>query len=42
MPVTKGFNINKAHLKINIKGFIQGLGFHPFMVRLARQYRQKG
>jgi hydrogenase maturation protein HypF len=40
--LTKGFNINKAHLKINIKGFVQGLGFRPFVVRLARQYYQKG
>ncbi|MCK9619185.1 MAG: carbamoyltransferase HypF [Methylobacter sp.] len=40
--MTKGFNINKAHLKINIKGFVQGLGFRPFIVRLARQHRQKG
>jgi len=40
--LTKGFNINKAHLKINIKGFVQGLGFRPFIVRLARQHRQKG
>jgi hydrogenase maturation protein HypF len=40
--LTKGFNINKAHLKINIKGFVQGLGFRPFIVRLARQHRQNG
>jgi hydrogenase maturation protein HypF len=40
--LTKGFNINKAHLKINIKGFVQGLGFRPFIVRLARQHHQKG
>jgi len=40
--LTKGFNINKAHLKINIKGFVQGLGFRPFIVRIARQHRQKG
>ncbi|WP_292549299.1 carbamoyltransferase HypF [Methylobacter sp.] len=29
-------------MKINIKGFVQGLGFRPFIVRLARQHRQKG
>lgn len=40
--MTKGFNINKEHLKINIKGFVQGLGFRPFIVRLARQHQQKG
>lgn len=40
--MTKGFNINKEHLKINIEGFVQGLGFRPFVVRLARQHRQKG
>ncbi|MGZ8239150.1 MAG: carbamoyltransferase HypF, partial [Methylobacter sp.] len=38
----KGFNINKDHLKINIEGFVQGLGFRPFIVRLARQHQQKG
>jgi len=41
-PPTKGFSINKEHLKINIEGFVQGLGFRPFIVRLARQYQQKG
>jgi len=40
--LTKGFNINKEHLEINIKGFVQGFGFHPFIVRLARQHQQKG
>jgi len=40
--LTKGFNINKEHLKINIKGFVQGLGFRPFIVRLARRHQQKG
>ncbi|MDP1664596.1 MAG: carbamoyltransferase HypF [Methylobacter sp.] len=40
--MTKGFNINKEHLKITIKGFVQGLGFRPFIVRLARQHQQKG
>ncbi|HEY8157276.1 MAG TPA: carbamoyltransferase HypF [Methylobacter sp.] len=40
--MTKGPNINKAHLKINIQGFVQGLGFRPFVVRLARQHRQNG
>ncbi|MGZ5013184.1 MAG: carbamoyltransferase HypF [Methylobacter sp.] len=40
--MTKGLNINKAHLKINIKGFVQGLGFRPFVVRLARQHQQNG
>ncbi|HEY8096714.1 MAG TPA: carbamoyltransferase HypF [Methylobacter sp.] len=41
-PSTKGFSINKEHLKINIEGFVQGLGFRPFIVRLARQHHQKG
>jgi hydrogenase maturation protein HypF len=41
-PSTKGFSINKEHLKINIEGFVQGLGFRPFIVRLARQHQQKG
>ncbi|MDO9424466.1 MAG: carbamoyltransferase HypF [Methylobacter sp.] len=40
--MTKGFDINKEHLKINIEGFVQGLGFRPFIVRLARQHQQKG
>ncbi|MGZ4981599.1 MAG: acylphosphatase, partial [Methylobacter sp.] len=40
--MTKGPNINKARLKINIKGFVQGLGFRPFIVRLARQHQQNG
>ena len=42
IPATKGFRINKEHLKIDIKGFVQGLGFRPFIVRLARQHQQKG
>ncbi|MDP1772655.1 MAG: carbamoyltransferase HypF [Methylobacter sp.] len=41
-PSTKGLSINKEHLKINIEGFVQGLGFRPFIVRLARQHQQKG
>ena len=35
-------NINKEHLKINIEGVVQGLGFRPFVVRLALQHQQKG
>jgi len=35
-------DINKEHLKINIEGFVQGLGFRPFVVRLALQHQQKG
>ncbi len=34
--------INSEHLQINIKGFVQGLGFRPFVVRLARQFQQNG
>ena len=34
--------MNKEHLKIDIKGYVQGLGFRPFIVRLARQHQQKG
>ncbi|MDD5323220.1 MAG: carbamoyltransferase HypF [Methylococcales bacterium] len=34
--------MNKDHLKIDIKGYVQGLGFRPFIARLARQHQQKG
>jgi len=30
------------HLSIEIQGFIQGVGFRPFVMRLAQQYDQKG
>jgi len=36
--LTKGLNINKEHLKINTKSFIQGFGLRPFIVRLAQQH----
>ena len=42
MPPTKGSSINKDHLNIKVKGFVQGLGFRPFIVRLARQHQQHG
>jgi len=32
----------KKHLSIKIKGFVQGLGFRPFVYRLAKQYQQSG
>jgi hydrogenase maturation protein HypF len=35
-------DINKEHLKINIEGFVQGLGFRPFVFHLALQHQQKG
>jgi hydrogenase maturation protein HypF len=38
----KGFSINKEHLKITLTGFVQGLGFRPFVVRLAREHQQQG
>jgi len=37
-----GFNINKDHITITIKGFVQGVGFRPFVARLARQHQQTG
>lgn len=33
---------NKAHLQIAVKGFVQGVGFRPFVARLAWQLQQKG
>ncbi|WP_428355351.1 carbamoyltransferase HypF [Methyloprofundus sp.] len=32
----------KKHLSIQITGFVQGLGFRPFVYRLATQYQQNG
>lgn len=32
----------KKHLSINIKGFVQGLGFRPFVYQLAQKYQQYG
>ena len=32
----------KEHLSIKVKGFVQGLGFRPFVYRLAKQYQQFG
>ncbi len=30
------------HIQINLQGLIQGVGFRPFIYRLARQYQQNG
>jgi hydrogenase maturation protein HypF len=30
------------HLHIQLNGFLQGVGFRPFVYRLAGQYQQKG
>jgi hydrogenase maturation protein HypF len=32
----------KEHIQINIKGLVQGIGFRPFIYRLAKQYQQFG
>lgn len=34
--------IKKVHLQIKIQGFVQGVGFRPFVARLAKQYFQHG
>jgi len=40
--IEQGRNINKEHLKISIQGIVQGVGFRPFVLRLAKQYQQHG
>lgn len=42
MPEQRGRDINREHLSITIQGLVQGVGFRPFVVRLAKRHRQNG
>ncbi|MEE9424193.1 MAG: carbamoyltransferase HypF, partial [Methylococcales bacterium] len=40
--IDTGITAIKKHIQINIKGLIQGIGFRPFIYRLAKLYDQFG